>query len=94
MPTHLTDVPEIFKFLPLYILQFVVSVQQSLDIKSKSKVYVTYENVKGQKPNWKSLVLFRIHEICQSQPCLSVMVVISMYMIWFNLEFRTRHKLY
>ena len=35
---------------------------------------VKYENCHGYKLNKKTLVLFRIHRIHQSQPCLGVMV--------------------
>ena len=42
---------------------------------------VTYENIQGQKPNKKTLVLFQIHEICQSQPCLFCNGLISINMI-------------
>ena len=42
-------------------------------------VYVTYENIQDQKLNKKTLVLFQIHAIHQSQPCLSVMVNFKVY---------------
>ena len=53
-------------------------IEHSADI-SVEPPCVTYENCQGQKLNKKTLVLLQIHEICQSQPCLSVMVIFVVY---------------
>ena len=60
-------------FITILIILYLSMVKHSTDILVEPPC-VTYENVQGQKPNKKTLVLFQIHRIHQSQPCLKVMV--------------------
>ena len=67
------------KFVSLWTGKEARTYLSTVDKDKRESLNVTYENYQGYKPNKKTLVLFQIHLIHQSHPCLDVMVNFKMY---------------